>query len=451
MKNVKKGMLAILAAGLLFSITLGIGCGKAEVENISVKKPDALSEAEDASPTEEGQKKSGQGSAGESVGRKEKERGLMAENIPGETEKQKALREKYGIPEYVSEEKVTGENGVVKTIDAEVVVPDADSFLEVSAQKKSFGENEIGQYVKPLLGEGGLYRVEPEAYEYLVDMEQETKLRLENQYYDGEEDRRLLEETLQSDKQWLKETEKEVQKVEVPLQTEDYQKEEGGKSFKHLEGFTDWEQRTMRVNMSSAGMYFLPWPLMEQNSCTISMELAEDLAEDYMERMGLSGEFTLAYAKKQEFDYWSGLREGYAFHYMRELGGVPIVYSGLKFVIDDKGVAELRYRDYVIGNDGTPVELLPFSEIREIYRQSEIRIMCEPSKLESVSVEEIRLVYRWVQDFEGSGEGRLLPAWEAYGSYTEIDENGNRRTSNPAEGECLFAVNAVDGSILYGD
>ena len=332
-----------------------------------------------------------------------------------------------------------------------MIVPDADSFLEVFAERKSFGENEIGQYVKPLLGEGGLYRVEPEAYEYLVDMEQETKLRLENQYYDGEEERRLLEEALESDKQWLEEVEREVQKVEVPLQMEGYQKEEGGKRFEHLEGFTDWEQRTMRVNMSSGGMYFLPWPHMEKNSCTISMELAEDLAEDYMERMGLSGDLVLDYAKKQEFDYWSGQREGYAFRYVRELNGVPIVYSGLNFIIDDKGVVELSYRDYDIGNDGTPVELLPFSEIQEIYRQSDIRIMCEPNKLESVSLEEFRLVYRWVEDLEDGQNSGLVPAWEAYGSYIYIDENGNRKMSSPAEGECLFSVNAVDGSILYGD
>ena len=173
----------------------------------------------------------------------------------------------------------------------------------------------------------------------------------------------------------------------------------------------------MHVGISRYGMILDSWPMEEQSRCTISKEQAEAVAEAYVERMGLSEELVLDFAGENE-----GMREdaGYVFAYVRTLGGVP-------------------------------AELLPFSEIQKIFEETSIRIFCEPGELKKISVDEIRLVYRFVPVSEWSSvSGHLVPAWEAFGTYQVLDENGVLRDSNPADRECLLAVSAVDGRILAG-
>lgn len=457
----KKRMIALLLTGVLFSLTVGIGCGKAAVENIASKKTEAVTaeegrvlEGDDAGQKSQDGAEPADGGAleGDRAEPESRDGAEPAESKTeeGETEKQMALREKLGVPERISAPE-TNEGGVVRIIDAAVSVPDADSFVITSAESKTFGDSNMKTLVEPVLGEGGLYRLEPEGYEFLVSQGALLRRRLEQGDYEGEEERQNLEQTLETTEACIREMEGEVQKTKLALRMTIEEKLNSGQYVEILEGFTDWEQRTMHVGISRYGMILDSWPMEEQSRCTISKEQAEAVAEAYVERMGLSEELVLDFAGENE-----GMREdaGYVFAYVRTLGGVPVGYSGskgLNLTVDDRGVRRLGYGDYVIGQEGKPAELLPFSEIQKIFEETSIRIFCEPGELKKISVDEIRLVYRFVPVSEWSSvSGHLVPAWEAFGTYQVLDENGVLRDSNPADRECLLAVSAVDGRILAG-
>ena len=446
----RKRMIALLTAGVLFSLMVGVGCGKVAVENIAVRKTTSSETEEEGvkggeEGTPEGEKDGKEGSREETeVPRKE------SAKEAGETERQKALREELGVPEQFSAE-YTDEWGVTQVIDAKVTVPDADTFLIYPAEEKIFRDEDIRTILKPILGEGGLYRFEPEDYEHLVSRAAGLKRRLENKDYQGEEERQSLEETLDTTEKCIQDMQGEVRKTAVPLRMTQEEKLDSEQFFDCLTGFTDWEQRTAEVLVSKYGLVFWAWPESEQGGCTISAEQAETLAKEYMRKMGLSEELTLDYSGMREPDDRSGEQEGHVFAYVRSVGGVPIGYwgaGGLYFVIDDLGVRWIEYSDYVAGQGGEPVELLPFSQIRKIYEETPIRISCEPGELKAAAVDEIRLVYRWVPDSGEGAAGYLVPVWEAFGTYESTDENGVLHNSDPTMRECLLAVNAVDGTIL---
>ncbi|MCI8466491.1 MAG: hypothetical protein HFI63_11685 [Lachnospiraceae bacterium] len=417
-----KRRIALWMTGILFSLMLGIGCGKAKANHIAAKKTEMQ--------PHKIEKRNEEKEHSETTAPKGTE----------ETEKQKILRKELGVPERFS-------TGAV--FDAVVTVPDADFFEIVSAEQRKFGDKDIRTLVEPILGDGGLYRFEPENYEHLVRTKTHTAFRLENQYYRGEEERKSLEEVMEVTEKCLREIEKEVRKEEISLMPDSQDLMNMGD---RLEGFTDWEQRTVQVVLRESSLSVRSWPRLVRNECTISGEAAKKLAEQYMNQMGISEGFVLDYMGQQEFDYENIQKAGHVVCYVRELQGVPVGYhsesGGIRFVIDDNGVEELSYRDYVVKNDGEPVTLLPFSEIEKIYEEIYLSLQREPNERKAVVVDEIRLVYHWVPDVEGSMTGRLIPAWDAFGTYQFTDEEGNQKSSNQADRECLLSVNAVDGTIL---
>ena len=458
----RKRTIACLMAGVLFSLMLGIGCGKTAVENVAVKKTEAAAETGAPSEGAGNAVEEEEQNAGEGTGREaeessaEGERGgteksgeekrrveISTEGETEETEKQKALRERLGAPERLSAESVD-EDGIVQTLNAAVMVPDADFFTVCSAEARAFGNGDVKTLVEPLLGEGGLYCFEPEEYEHIVNQMAFTELRLKYGYYIGDEDEQGLKGSKEMLEGCIEDMQDEVRKTEIPLLPEPYDNLNMGD---RLEGFTDWEQRTVQVGLRKYGLSVMEWPNVCDDPCTIYREEAEKLAEAYMEKLGLSEEWSLYYAGLREFDIWTFSKAGYVFEYVREIRGVPVAEAAkLSFLIDDRGVADLRYTDLNVREGEEEAALLPFSKIQKVYQETRIPVMCEPNELQSVTVDELRLAYHYVPDTEESRKtGSLVPAWNAYGTYQFLDEEGVLRTSLR---EPLLSVNAMDGTIL---
>lgn len=462
----KKNMIALLAAGLLCALMLGIGCGKAAVEgNIAKKKTEAEIQTEEKDSeretkdsgreTEEGKPDAAEkmadatGGAEKTESLEEKEQAMTAQGGTEETERQKALREQLGIPERDQAEFVDGQ-GVTHRIDACVTVPDTDGFVTVSAAPQIFGDEEVEAYIKPLLGAGGLYRWEPEEYDNAVEAAASIDFRLRHgEYGDGERSRR--EEDLQAAKEKQERLAEDARKVEVPLSMTLEEKVDSGVYSKILHGLTDWDQRTAHLVAAKYGFTLSPWLWIVEHSCTISEELARALADTYVEKMGLSDELVLERMEppvisygEEECDYGAA----YVFYYTRTVHGVPVGYQeaglggqGLKIMVDDNGLLEMGYSDYVVGDDEAPAELLPFSEIQKVYKEE---WTCSYPECSLVSVDEIRLCYYWDEE----GTERMVPAWELIGTceYDSVVKEGI--SAGQERRRCLLLINAVDGTIL---
>ncbi len=445
----RKRMIAFLMMGILFSLTLGVGCGKAAVENIAVKKTEAEPEPgkETVSSEEAGQAAEGKAyTEKKEVGREEKGRKPVMQEEPKETEKQKALRERLGAPEQYQAE-FTDAQGVFCKIDAQVEVPDTDYFVTAPASLMTFGEEEIAEYVKPLLGEGGLYRWEPEGYQDCVEniAYHEYSLKLE----EDERMRELLEKELQRNKEKLEGWKDEAEKVEVPLRMTSYDKMGWGVYYDYLFGLTDWEGKTMYLQAAKYGFGLYTWPFEGAHSCMLSEEDARAAAEECVEKMGLSGELVLDGVKKPTMSYAEGYVDDdafYEFYYTRPVCGVPVGRQitgmggkGLEICVDDNGVSQITYSDYILEGNEETARLLPFSEIRRVceeeWKESDRR-----QELISVSADKLRLTYYWDEE----GTENMIPVWELTGTFRFSTEEGGERE----ESDSILMINAIDGTII---
>ncbi|MCI8505480.1 MAG: hypothetical protein HFI67_04755 [Lachnospiraceae bacterium] len=445
-----KKKIAVLMTGILFALMLGIGCGKEALENIAAKKTEADSEKETVSPEQETET-SEAGKERRVAGQEERERKTVFQEEPGETKRQKALRERLGAPETYQAE-FTDAKGVSYKIDANISLPDAESFVTVPARLKTFGDEEVEQYVKPLLGEGGLYRWEPEEYGEGLEQIARMEYRLRKETEEPEEFREIWEEQIQWNRERMEEGEDEARKVEVPLHMTPYNKMESGQYFDYLFGLTDWEQRTMYLLTAQYGFTLYPWPLLGEHSCTISEEQAKAFADEYVEKMGLSGELVLDRVDRPtaawEDDYYA-YKAAYEFHYTRQVGGVPISSQdagrggcGLDIQVDDSGVVSLGYDDYILEGDGKAVEILPFSEIQKVCEEEWRALGCNRLECISLSVDEIRLTYSWDEE----GTEQMIPVWEVSGTSEVNSEEGEIISSERRES--LLLINAIDGTII---
>ncbi len=438
--------IAILMAGILSALTLGVGCGKAAVENIAVKKTEAVPREETAAPGQEEEERE-TGAGENAVGQEEKERKTVFQEEPGETERQKALRERLGAPEHDQME-FEDAQGVSYKIDGKVTVPDADRLVTMPARRLTFGDEEIAQYVKPLLGEGGLYRWEPEEYQECLEHVANWENQIEQE--EDESMREVWEELLQWNEERLEALKGEATKVEVPLTMTSYNKMDSGVYYDYLFGLTDWGEETMHLQAAKYGFGLYAWPTLGEQSCTISEEEAQAAAEECVERMGLSGELVLESVERPAVSHGERYEDGgafYEFHYMRPVCGVPVGYrsagmggAGLDVMVDDGGVTEVRYGDYVLEGNEEEAELLPYSEIRRICEEEWRALGSNLPECVSCRVDEIRLTYYWD---EGATED-MIPVWTFSGTFRCSSEEGGEMEGR----DILLTINAIDGTVI---
>ncbi len=175
---------------------------------------------------------------------------------------------------------------------------------------------------------------------------------------------------------------------------------------------------------------------------------------------------------------------GYAFHYTRNLDGVPITYtvaSGgakmntendavrwgyemLDIYVTKDGIDEINFANqYDIGPADTKgIELLPFSDLMAVFdkmiqlqstelfldKRSDHEDYGTPPQSVHYDIDKITLGYMRIYDPQsGKREGKLVPVWDFYGSCT-ISYDGTIPKTFRDTNKSLLTLNAMDGTVV---
>lgn len=225
-----------------------------------------------------------------------------------------------------------------------------------------------------------------------------------------------------------------------------------------------------------------------QQELGITVEEAASLADEKVEKLGLSGMELNAWDYQIQWKEEGGMMSnsgyqrslmtdaGILLHYTRELDGVPVTYTEdyggalenmdsemetwsyerLDILVTDEGIAEVEFlNQYDIGEVQTQnVELLPFPEIKEIYEKMMLIQNADVINYESARtyrINRIALGYSRIYEPEtASQSGLLVPVWNFFGSFDSRyeDETGVYDDSNVLQYQSYLTVNAVDGSVI---
>jgi len=170
----------------------------------------------------------------------------------------------------------------------------------------------------------------------------------------------------------------------------------------------------------------------------------------------------------------------YEFVYTRTVDGVPVAtdawaYEQIKVIVDDEGVAQLRWSAPVaVGDDAAEcASVLTFPQAQEIFEKTApIAYGAQTTSANpnldrveiDVTISQVQLCLLYVKDQNTESKiGLLVPAWVFYGDIvsqtfwndgTSYDPN-HRQGMGGASGcgfypgpTIVFAINAVDGSVV---
>ena len=332
-------------------------------------------------------------------------------------EKREQLKKELGIPDVFTSYPA-GIDNAKYTTEAEVILPDTDSFISTTVRRQAFTEEDLSWIEALFFGEGGLY-VRDEKTQAALDGAEGTIWRLSEVLLEPEQYSESELEILKGQLEWTEARREQIlqneERISVPYQLVTEEKMEGtGAYITHINGLTDWERGTMTFHMTPMGFGVSPENSLSENSCTISEEEARKTADALVEKMGLSDSHVFVSADKMPI--W-GLEASYTFHYVPEIEQVAARYAknrfpgelnyGLDISVDDQGIqAVVCEAAYVVQDaQGTAeVELLPFMMIKAVYESAIPEVIGQLEEeyaaqkanswkgLTSVSVDQVRLV-----------------------------------------------------------
>ncbi len=219
----------------------------------------------------------------------------------------------------------------------------------------------------------------------------------------------------------------------------------------------------------------------------ISPEEAQAMTDAYMEKLGLSEEFSARAVNlsagwrliEEVTDDGSGSEfesAGWQVDYTRDVGGFPVTdeenyggalqsmddtttipwcYERVEFTVNKEGLQNVQILNlYDVGEQQVEnVEMLSFPEVAGIFEQM-LRIKSadmEYSTLSKYEVDRVQLGYMRIYDpGTDSRSGLLVPVWDFFGRHTdEYDYEGETGSSTVERPQNSFlTVNAADGTVI---
>ncbi|MBR6418883.1 MAG: hypothetical protein IKS42_00965 [Oscillospiraceae bacterium] len=217
---------------------------------------------------------------------------------------------------------------------------------------------------------------------------------------------------------------------------------------------------------------------VENDSCELSQEEAEQQAEDFMKKLGLP-DFVLKEggryaelvmdANKTNTLY----RTNYILRYVRDLGGVPLRQdSGAKFFQEDSGdyrknIWPAELIEFHISDAGllgftyyapldmteTVVEdaaLKPFSEVCGTFEKMlPVTQAREDNMGKKIKITKIILGYSRISERDSWDTGLVVPVWAFIGTSQLTDDNGSTLWDPESNYEQMqICINAIDGTVI---
>ncbi|WP_322170519.1 DUF6034 family protein [Acutalibacter caecimuris] len=210
---------------------------------------------------------------------------------------------------------------------------------------------------------------------------------------------------------------------------------------------------------------------------TISQEQAQQVAEAFLEQVGLPG-----FAFKEGGLYTEILRRdedgkiGYGHYYIlrycRQIDGVPLTQSsGMKYADGWNQSGEFNKQmwpgeeiEFRINDSGTvgfdyfaPVEIVEtvvedaalktFDQVKSTFEQMLPVTLGGWEGQHTVHVERVRLSYSRISEKDSFDTGLIVPVWSFEGTDSQFDQEG---VPAYTEDGVLLAINAIDGSVIDG-
>ena len=226
---------------------------------------------------------------------------------------------------------------------------------------------------------------------------------------------------------------------------------------------------------SSGDPNFQPVEEFTDETVTITEEEARKTAEEFLQKIGMSGfEYEDGGLYNERADIRTqingleneGYRKEYLFRYMRNIDGVPVIYSsgskhtegwqGESYVkkfwsvesvelrINDEGIVGFNYESPIEITE-TVVEkssLKSFDEIKEIFETMAVVANAQEGIETTVSVDRVELGYTRISEQDSFDTGLMVPVWEFKGSQTFGD--GVKGYSEST----ILTINAIDGTVI---
>ncbi len=229
--------------------------------------------------------------------------------------------------------------------------------------------------------------------------------------------------------------------------------------------------------MSFSGNGYIPSPEIAGRIAGIPPSQAVQMADRYMEQLGLS-DFSVKYTEKS-ISYcmpedlqaeWIFTDIGYKIIYTRNINGFPITYEAhpgggvpfghsplntwanesVEFYVNQDGLQKAVIRNlYEIEETlADNIELLTFPEIMEIFGQAMPLYLSENT--DKVTIDRITLGYARIYDpGMDSTVGLLVPVWDFFGTNKFTVDGESRTQDDPAHS--LLTINAADGTVISRD
>lgn len=513
----------------ILCISLAAGCAKTPDEAIVRKKGTGNLENYKEAQTTEDQMTEDQ-TTEEQAESAEQKAGSEAPSS-GETGKTNALAARLEVPETYQSSAASDDGLFQMDCDAQVYVPDAEQVGIYKVSQLPFDENFIGQMTRGFFGDSPVY----DGNTYFQPTKERALEKLEElkgyqaagnldpygyiaSYRESEGDQNIdadeiysLQREIDNWEEIYQQAPETAEKTEVtPGFSSDseyffdgaVEKDGGVYLYRLKRGAGDHMQiEVAKVDPADTSDYNMwvdsyydqyaesdnkdiPDKETARSMAGISPEEAVKLADEYMNRLGLSGfsaknvQLTLKItddhaAKKAVYN-----EAAYTVHYTRDLDGFPVTYESnlggglesmestmetwgyenIEFVVNKDGLQYAQILNlYQIGEKQVEnVEMMAFPEIRRIFEQM-LQIKSANMGAENKSdyhIKDVTLGYMRVYDPGADpGSGLLVPVWDFFGS-EDVEISYEGETYNYTTGGRYYSfltVNAADGTIISRD
>ncbi len=395
---------------------------------------------------------------------------------------------------------VSGGN-VRVTVDAAVVVPDADGFRKKRVKPRAFTQQDYDTVNNALLGGGKLWDRDVEAMGGIGVTKEELQRKIdwikaemaagakESDLY-GDKDV-TYGETLAQLEGWIKDAPEKVVTAEKDT-TVRY--EPGNDAGNRISGYVTadgidymvWLDNSMRdgwywnrftVEKPGEGGNYVQGTDEDAKDASFSTQEIRKQAETLVAKLGLT---EYGYAGEEYFISHGGedadgtskkADTGYCIHFTRRIDSIPVTYATgegmygkagdvswpaehLNLIYDESGVVCLDWESpYEIEDVSDEyVFLLPFSDIQDVFKKMVVEKYRDLERAE-YHIDRVQLGYMRVRKNGTETEGLMIPVWDFFGTgkvYVGGVENtaGGNAIESIWAYESLLTVNAMDGSIV---
>jgi beta-lactamase regulating signal transducer with metallopeptidase domain len=403
-----------------------------------------------------------------------------------------SLRQRFSIPERLQAELANEGDTVRVHIDAAIDVPDVGAAAVYSAEYSPFTQEQLEKMHQALLGGAQIYEPIPLSREDIAQQIVLTQAEIADAKKRGDDVwKAKMERELKGLQEQYANTPENIMPTPAELKLRPKDDGDGRGQYDELYVMAEVDGRRFSFFVTNSAAYnyaelieekagsmigYNSQPLETPQGLAVSLEDARRQAETIAAR--LDGDMELAAATVGVEPVPDG-RQVWMFAFTRSVGGFPTPYDSrdvndnlasdapyqpyerLWIMIDDKGVAGMRWTSQMKLTGTVNAVLLPYAEIEAKARQmllansqGRFEISKKVSKFLDVKVDRVTLGLMRINVPDKPGQYLLVPVWDFFGKnipdtsgYPDVKKQNAPDYENMPS-QSLLTINAIDGSVI---